>query len=100
MCRSQSINYNKSTAIVRITCHERLRHVLQTCPIDPHPRPTITIDHRPTCSGSHTITVPALQRIHERLPRISMNYYLPTPHNPSHLVLSRTVNIHLRPIHA
>src|SRR2546426_4003185 len=99
MCRSQSINYHKSTTIERITSHERLSQIIQTRPINHHPWPTDSIDQRPTRGISQDVDISPLCSVHERLPNISMNHKLPTLHNLSHLILSSTMDIHLSTIY-
>src|SRR2546425_5336363 len=99
MRRSQSVHNHKPSPIVRITSHKRLSQIIQTRPINHHPWPTNSIDQRPTRSISQDVDISPLGRVHERLPYISMHHELPTLHNLSHLVLSRTMNIQLGPIH-
>src|SRR3989475_3232086 len=99
MRRPKSVQNHNPPPIVRTPRHKRLSQIIQTRPINPHPWPTNSIDQRPTRSISHDIDIPALGRVHERLPYISMHHELPTLHNLSHLILSSTMDIHLSTIY-
>src|SRR2546422_1323356 len=99
MRRSQSVHNHTPPPRVRTPRHKRLSQIIQTRPIDHHPRPTNSIDQRPTRSISHDIDISPLGRVHERLPYISMHHELPTLHNLSHLILSSAMDIHLSTIY-